>query len=52
MSDRVRVALVCEECQSRNYQTTKAKRPGQSERLSLKKFCPTCGKHTIHRESR
>ncbi|MFO0694825.1 MAG: 50S ribosomal protein L33 [Polyangiales bacterium] len=52
MAERVRVALVCDECQSRNYQTTKARQAGQNERLALKKFCPTCKKHTIHRESK
>lgn len=51
MADRVRVALVCEECGARNYQTTKA-RGSTGERLSLKKFCATCGHHTVHKESK
>jgi large subunit ribosomal protein L33 len=53
MGDRVRVALACEECGARNYHTTKAPRGGAAvERLALKKYCPHCGRHTIHRESR
>ncbi|MCA9530738.1 MAG: 50S ribosomal protein L33 [Myxococcales bacterium] len=52
MTERVRVALACEECGSRNYHTTKARRPDTRERLTLKKFCPTCNRHTLHSESR
>ena len=46
MADRVRIALVCDECDARNYQTTKPVRAGHQERLTLKKFCPTCKKPT------
>jgi large subunit ribosomal protein L33 len=49
MAERTRVALVCEECGARNYQTTKAR---NQERLTLKKFCPTCNRHTVHKESK
>ena len=52
MAERVRVALVCDECGARNYRTTKARREGEQERLQMKKFCPTCGRHTLHLESR
>ncbi|MBK6575631.1 MAG: 50S ribosomal protein L33 [Sandaracinaceae bacterium] len=45
MTDRVRIALVCDECNARNYQTTKPVRVGHQERLTLKKFCPTCRRH-------
>ncbi|NLE48299.1 MAG: 50S ribosomal protein L33 [Sandaracinaceae bacterium] len=50
--ERVRIALVCERCEARNYQTTKARRTEEKERLTLRKFCPTCNAHTNHRESR
>ena len=50
MSDRVRVALVCSECDARNYQTTKPRT--KTERLEIKKFCKRCDKHTVHRESK
>ncbi len=55
MSERQRVALACEECGARNYKTTKARRvdAGQpQERLELKKYCPHCKRHTVHRESK
>ena len=51
MSERVKIVLVCEDCGGRNYQTTKS-RTGKTERLTLKKFCATCNKHTVHKESK
>lgn len=48
---REKVILICSVCLSRNYQTT-VKREGQKERLEIKKFCPKCGYHTIHKESK
>jgi large subunit ribosomal protein L33 len=47
---RIRVSLACTECESRNYSTTR--RPERLGQLSLKKFCPTCNKHTIHKETK
>lgn len=49
MADKV--TLVCTECLSRNYTTEKNKKM-QTERLELKKYCPVCKKHTLHKESR
>lgn len=48
---RKKIILICSECLSRNYQTTK-KTETATERLELKKYCPHCGKHTIHKESK
>lgn len=48
---RVKVILVCEECLSRNYETTKSESK-QEKRLEFKKFCPHCNKYTIHKETR
>jgi large subunit ribosomal protein L33 len=48
---RVKVILVCEECLSRNYETTK-NATKQTERLEFKKFCPHCNKYTTHKETR
>lgn len=48
---REKVILICSECLSRNYTTT-VKREGQKERLEIKKYCPKCGRHTIHKESK
>jgi large subunit ribosomal protein L33 len=48
---RDNITLVCEECKSKNYMTTKNKKktPG---RLELKKFCNTCRKHNNHKETK
>lgn len=48
---RKKVILICEECLSRNYTTTK-KVEAQQTRLELNKFCPKCGKYTLHKESK
>jgi large subunit ribosomal protein L33 len=55
MAERVRITLVCSVCDARNYRTTKATAPADGrprEPLTMKKYCPTCGKHTPHRESK
>jgi large subunit ribosomal protein L33 len=45
---RIPVALACSECKARNYKTTK-----QPESvIELKKFCKTCKKHTVHKETK
>jgi len=45
------IILACEVCKSRNYTSTKNRRnhPG---RLELKKFCPRCGKHEVHKQTK
>ncbi len=43
------ITLQCTGCKNRNYTTTKNKKKG-SERLELKKYCPSERKHTAHRE--
>ncbi len=45
------ITLACEVCKQRNYSTTKNKRK-HSERVSHKKYCPFCNKHTMHKETR
>ncbi|MGM9813528.1 MAG: 50S ribosomal protein L33 [Candidatus Enteromonas sp.] len=47
---REKVFLICTECLSRNY--TVMKRQDDARRLELNKFCPTCNKHTLHKESK
>lgn len=47
---REKVLLICEECLSRNYTTTIKKEGVKS--LTIKKFCPHCGKHTNHKISK
>ena len=48
---REKIILVCTECLSRNYTTTKQKY-GVKERFEVVKYCPKCKKHTLHRESK
>lgn len=49
MSDKV--TLVCTECLSRNYTTTR-NRKNSARRLELRKYCPKCGKVTLHKETK
>ncbi len=48
---RVIVTLECESCKNRNYTTTK-NRKNTPDRLQLRKYCRTCRRHTVHRETR
>ncbi len=49
MADKV--ILTCTECLSRNYTTEKNKKTN-TQRLEIKKYCPKCGKHTLHKETK
>jgi len=48
---RIVITLQCTECSERNYVSSKNRRndPG---RLELRKYCPRCRTHTLHRETR
>ena len=48
---RVNILLACTECKRRNYATGKNKK-NTTGRVELKKFCPWCRTHTVHRETR
>ncbi len=48
---RVKVIMACTECKQRNYNTVKNKK-NNSERIELKKYCPFCNKHTVHKETK
>ncbi len=50
MGERIAVVLACEECESRNYKTTRKKE--QEGQIVLKKFCPKCKHHTVHKETK
>ncbi|MBX3092894.1 MAG: 50S ribosomal protein L33 [Labilithrix sp.] len=50
MSERVEISLACTECEKRNYKTTR--KPGQEGQLTLKKHCPSCNRHTVHKETK
>ncbi len=45
------VILACEDCKRRNYTTNKNKRE-HPDRVTFRKFCRFCGKHTPHKETR
>ncbi len=48
---RVKITLVCTECNERIYDTMKNKK-NDPDRLELKKYCRFCRKHTLHKESK
>ena len=48
---RPKITMACVECKNRNYITRKNCR-NDPDRIELKKFCPTCKKHTEHKETR
>ncbi|MBM4399547.1 MAG: 50S ribosomal protein L33 [Candidatus Cloacimonetes bacterium] len=45
------ITLACEDCKNRNYTTTRNKRK-HPNRMEIKKFCPFCRKHTLHKQTR
>ncbi len=45
------ISLTCEGCKQRNYTTTKNKKT-QTDKFAIKKFCPKCRSHTVHREGK
>ena len=49
--NRLVITLACTECKERNY-TTEKNRKNDSGRIELQKYCPRCGKHTTHKETR
>ncbi|MFH1031045.1 MAG: 50S ribosomal protein L33 [Chloroflexota bacterium] len=46
---RTIIHLACTECRERSYTTTKNKK-NDPQRFELKKYCPRCQSHTLHRE--
>ena len=45
------ITLACTECKERNY-TTEKNRRNDPARMTIKKYCPRCRKHTDHRETK
>jgi large subunit ribosomal protein L33 len=45
------IHLACTDCKERNYTTYKNRR-NDPNRIELRKFCSTCRKHTLHRETK
>jgi len=50
MGDRVIITMACTECKNRNYYFARGKK--QEGKLEVKKFCRTCGKHSLHKETK
>ena len=46
-----KAGLACTVCGSRNY-TLNLSSVAKEKRVEVKKFCRTCGKHTLHKETR
>ncbi|MCX6721404.1 MAG: 50S ribosomal protein L33 [Candidatus Staskawiczbacteria bacterium] len=45
------IKLACSACKTTNYFTKKTKKSAE-KKLEVKKFCSTCKKHTLHKESK
>jgi large subunit ribosomal protein L33 len=45
------IIMACQECKMRNYTTTKNRRT-HPQRLELKKYCPKCKTHTVHKQTK
>jgi large subunit ribosomal protein L33 len=48
---RIKITMACTECKERNYCTKKNKK-NDPDRLEMKKHCPRCRKHTLHKETK
>ena len=48
---RVKVILACPDCKERNY-TSKKNKKNDPDRVELKKYCPRCDAHTLHKETK
>jgi large subunit ribosomal protein L33 len=48
---RTVITLECTECNERNYTTEKSRR-NDPNRLEMRKYCPRCRQHRLHRETR
>ncbi|MTT32784.1 50S ribosomal protein L33 [Terrilactibacillus sp. BCM23-1] len=48
---RKKVSLECSVCHQRNYTTAKNTKTNP-ERIEVNKFCKTCNRHTLHRETK
>ncbi|MAP36410.1 MAG: 50S ribosomal protein L33 [Chloroflexi bacterium] len=49
--NRILVTFSCVDCRQRTYNSNKSRR-NDPQRLELKKYCPRCRTHTLHREVR
>jgi large subunit ribosomal protein L33 len=49
--NRIVITLACNACRERTYTSEKNRRNDQG-RLELRKYCPRCRNHQIHRETK
>ncbi len=49
--NRIVITLACNECRERTY-TSQKNRKNDQARLELRKYCPRCRNHQIHRETK
>jgi large subunit ribosomal protein L33 len=45
------ITLACTECRERTYTTEKNKK-NDPNRIELRRYCPRCRTHTLHRETK
>ncbi len=45
------ILLACDDCKRKNYSATKDKKK-QTGKISVKKYCKFCNKHTVHKETK
>ncbi len=50
-TNRPTILLACTECKERTYATEKNKK-NDPNRIELRKYCPRCRRHTLHREAK
>jgi len=50
VAERIAITLICSVCESRNYKSTR--KPDAEGQLTLKKYCPSCKQHTVHKETK
>ena len=50
MAERITITLACSDCSARNYKTTR--KPTHKGQIELKKYCPSCKRHTVHKETK
>ena len=48
---RDEIVLACDQCKRKNYRGSRNKKLS-TEKLALKKFCPSCRNHTLHKEGK
>lgn len=46
------IVLECDVCKALNFVKGKNKRTMGNKKLAFNKYCPTCRKHTAHKETR